>query len=87
VGQQVDPASLRLVPINQTAVLADFKTYVGLLKTALTTGGIVAQDLAVRSKTSKTTPHVNSVRLGDVIDTQRRRRDRLVEAYASVSIP
>lgn len=41
--------------------------------------------LAVRSKTAKATPHVTSLRVGDVIDTQRRRRDNLPETYATVS--
>jgi len=37
----------------------------------------------VRSKTTRTTPHVSRLQIGDVIDVQRRRRDTLQEAYVS----
>lgn len=43
--------------------------------------------LAVRSKTTKTTPHVRRLMVGDVIDTQRRRRDGLPENYATSAYP
>lgn len=43
--------------------------------------------LAVRSKTKKTTPHVVRVQVGDVIDTQRRRRDALPENYSTSAFP
>lgn len=43
--------------------------------------------LAVRSKTTKTTPHVVRVMVGDVIDTQRRRRDALPENYSISAFP
>jgi hypothetical protein len=43
--------------------------------------------LAVRSKTTHTTPHVVRVMVGDVIDTQRRRRDALPETYVTSAFP
>lgn len=79
-------SSLRMSSADQTAVLAAFQTYVSGLQTAVATGGGI-QSFAVRSKVSKTTPHVNRIQLGDVIDTQRRRRDSLPESYASVAYP
>lgn len=43
--------------------------------------------LAVRSKTTLTTPHVVRLMVGDVLDTQRRRRDALPENYTSLAYP
>lgn len=48
---------------------------------------LVGLNLAIRSKTAKTTPHVTTVRVGDIVDTQRRRRDSLPEVYSSVAYP
>lgn len=81
-------SNLRLVNATQVALLSEFKTYVGAMKTALTTNfPLIGFDLAVRSKTTKTTPHVVRIQMGDVIDTQRRRRDTLREAYVSTVYP
>ena len=44
-------------------------------------------NLAVRSRLTKTTPHVVRLQAGDVVDTQRRRRDKLPEAYNTVAFP
>jgi len=72
--------------VNQ--LLLDFKSYLNGIRTDLATAfpGITF-DLAVRSKATHTTPHATRVQVGDVIDTQRRRRDVLVEAYQSLAFP
>ena len=44
-------------------------------------------ELAVRSITGHTSYQVNQLRAGDVLDTQRRRRDKLVESYATSQYP
>lgn len=44
-------------------------------------------ELAVRSITGHTCYQVNQLRAGDVLDTQRRRRDKLVESYATSQYP
>ena len=44
-------------------------------------------ELAVRSGTDHVSRYVNRLQVGDVLDTQRRRRDALVEAYTVVSYP
>lgn len=78
----------RISSIDVTAVLGAFKTYsasiAGALATAFPTIGF---DLAVRSKQTKTTPHVVRIQAGNVVDTQRRRRDHLPEAYTTVTVP
>jgi len=68
--------------------VADFKAYLlgirGDLAAAFPTIGF---DLAVRSKTTHSTPHAVRVQVGNVIDTQRRRRDSLPETYSSLAFP
>lgn len=44
-------------------------------------------ELCVRSKTDKASYRVGSIQVGNVLDTQRRRRNRLSEAYASQAYP
>jgi hypothetical protein len=67
--------------------LADFKTWMLALQAAIgtVTDPDLALNLAVRSRTSKTTPHVKRVILGNVVDTQRRRRDKLPEVTSTVA--
>ena len=77
---------LRLSTPDKDTVVAGFATYLhaieGILATNFPTIGF---DLSVRSKTTHSTPHVTRLQVGDVIDTQRRRRDSLIESYSSVS--
>lgn len=64
------------------------KTYLTAIRDALATAfPTIGFNLAVRSRTTKTTPHVVRLQTGDVIDTQRRRRDNLPENYASTTFP
>lgn len=49
--------------------------------------GGVDLDPAIFSQKLGTTSTVTSVRVGNVVDTQRRRRDKQVEAYSSAPIP
>lgn len=44
-------------------------------------------ELCVRSKTDKASYRVGSIQVGNVLDTQRRRRNRLAEAYVSQAYP
>jgi len=75
------------VPTNAN-VVADMKTYLTGIRSALAAAfPTIGFDLAVRSKTTKTTPHAVRIQIGNVIDTQRRRRDNLTESYASVTFP
>jgi predicted fused transcriptional regulator/phosphomethylpyrimidine kinase len=64
------------------------RVYLTAMRDALATAfPTIGFNLAVRSKTTKTTPHVVRIQGGDVVDTQRRRRDNLPEAYSSLSFP
>jgi hypothetical protein len=77
---------LRINTPAQTAALADMVTYLHAIENAMATAfATIGFDLAVRSKTTKTTPHVNRIQLGNVMDTQRRRRDNIIEDYLSAA--
>ena len=78
--------TLRLDPAVVTAAQTAMVTYLHAIEDALATAfPTIGFDLAVRSKTTHTTPHVNKIQVGNVVDTQRRRRDKLVEDYSSVT--
>lgn len=80
--------TLRLSSPSNSTVVADFKTYLNLIKGILVTNfPTIGFDLAVRSKTTHSTPHVNRIQIGDIIDTQRRRRDTMIESYSSLAMP
>ena len=77
---------LRITPTDQTSYLAGMATYLHAMESALATAfPTIGFDLAVRSRTTHSTPHVNKIQIGNVIDTQRRRRDKMVEDYVSQS--
>lgn len=87
VGVSVGSTLLASTP-SQAAVAADFKTYLLALASSLATSyAPISFNLAVRSRATKTTPHVTRLQLGNVIDTQRRRRDTLSEVYQTLTIP
>lgn len=48
---------------------------------------VATVELAVRSVTAHECFYVNRLQVGDILDTQRRRRDALPEAYVSTSYP
>lgn len=86
VGAGID-SSLRLTSPTTTNVATAMKSYIDAIESALGTAFDGATfNLAVRSKTAATTPKVARLRVGNVIDNQRRRRDSLVESYATVNM-
>jgi hypothetical protein len=78
----------RLNPADVLALMTAQKTYYIAMRDALATAfPTIGFNLAVRSKTTKTTPHVVRLQAGDVVDTQRRRRDKFPESYQQVAFP
>lgn len=71
-----------------SSVMTSAATDAANLLTALAGAVTIATDLtpAVVSKTRNLVTPVTQIRVGDVPDTQRRRRDALVEAYSTASI-
>lgn len=78
----------RLNSVTHAAFLADMKAYLAGIRSDLATAfPTIGFDLAVRSRTTLTTPHAVRIQAGNVLDTQRRRRDSLPEAYLSTTFP
>jgi hypothetical protein len=85
VGTAVN-TQLRLSSTDVTTAQTHMATYLHAMEDALATAfPTIGFDLAVRSRQTHTTPHVNKLQTGNVIDTQRRRRDKMVEDYISVA--
>lgn len=87
VGATVN-TTFRLSSPTPATIVADFKTYLTAVQGALAgafTG--IGFNLAVRSTKTHTTPHATRLQVGNIIDTQRRRRDRFAESYSAVAFP
>jgi hypothetical protein len=81
-------SSGRIPTATVTAIVGGMKTYLNAIRGVLATNfPTIGFDTAVRSKLTKTTPHVVRLQCGDVVDTQRRRRDHFPESYQSVPMP
>jgi len=79
-------SDFRVAGTLQTAMLSDAKTWFNGIETILASNfPAIGFNLAVRSKANAATPHVVRMQVGNVIDTQRRRRDALAESYASLA--
>lgn len=92
LGAELDPATLRLGIPKTSAVAAAAVSYLDAIETALKEGffpspALIDYHLTVVSKTRNQRTDVKTIQVGDVIDVQRRRRDSLVEAYASANYP
>lgn len=82
----------RLTSSTTTAVATQAATYLRAVQDAVKNGyyGPLAAsvvELCVFSPKQGTTHHVNRIQVGDVLDVQRRRRDRLREVYAAAAFP
>lgn len=85
VGMAVN-TDTRFSSANTLVALTQMATYLHAMESALATAfPTIGFDLSVRSKATLSTPHVVKLSVGNVIDTQRRRRDKMVEDYQSVA--
>lgn len=88
LAAQYDTTTGRLNSTNLGTFLTDFKTYMTGIQSALATAfPPIGFSLAVRSRKNHTTPHVTRLQVGNVADTQRRRRDALAENYQLLAFP
>lgn len=89
LGAAVGVSTLRLTVPTTTAVVTAAKTYLDAIETALKeafhpTPSLIDFHLAVYSPTKQTKTDIVRIEVGDILDTQRRRRDAAAENYASV---
>lgn len=85
-GQAIDSNTLRVSAVNATSALSGVKTYIAAIQAAVAaSAGPVG--FVVWSRTGTAFHAVTSMRQGDVLDSQRRRRDALTEAYQELVYP
>lgn len=85
-GLALNGPTLRPTAATVLAILGGSKAYLGLIGGAVTS--IVSDTiLAVWSRKLNTTLGVTRVQMGDVVDTQRRRRDSMIENYQELAYP
>lgn len=88
----IDATSLRLTSTATTAYATQMAAYLDGIETALKEAihpspSLSDFSLAVYSPTDRVCTDVKTIMVGDVLDVQRRRRDKIPEAYASHSYP
>lgn len=91
-GAGLNTSTLRLTTPTNTAAASAAATYLDAIASALKNAlepspSLIDYDLCVVSPTTGTKTRITRVEVGDILDVQRRRRDRLVEAYASAPMP
>lgn len=86
-GQSIATTDLRITGANATSLLSGFKTLLSAMEGIVDTVVGVPCALAVWSRTGASVAVVTELRLGNVLDVQRRRRDALIEAFSSSSYP
>lgn len=92
IGAQIDTTTLRLSVPTAAAAATAAATYLDGMATALKnalspTPSLIDYDLCVVSPTTGTKTRITRIEVGNVLDVQRRRRDRLVEVYATAPMP
>lgn len=92
LGASIDQTSLRMSGTDAAAIAGAGRLYLQSLQDEMknAAGGLdlwTSLNLAVISRTSGSRNLVNRIQVGDVLDVQRRRRDRLRESYSTVDFP
>lgn len=92
IGATLSSTTLRLSTPATSAVATATATYLDKISSALKANlaappSLIDYDLCVVSPTTGTKTRIVLIQVGDVLDVQRRRRDRLVESYASAPMP
>lgn len=87
-GVAVDNTSLRISDTTRGIVTTAMKTYLSGIETAMkAVAGLSSLRLVVWSRSNAAGYYVDRILGGDVLDTQRRRRDALVEGISQVAYP
>lgn len=86
-GLSISLSTLRPSGANVLAALAGVKSYLGLLEAAIDSVTTEVPHLSVWSRKNSSTLPVTQIQAGDILDTQRRRRDATIETYQSVTFP
>lgn len=92
LGASLSNATLRLTTPTPQSVATDAATYLDRIATALKNAlhpvpSLIDIDLCVVSPSTGTKTRIIRLEVGDILDVQRRRRDRMVENYSSAPMP
>lgn len=85
-GVPLQTTDYRIAVSSRDSILGAVKTYLSSIETAIKVT-LPEANLTVWSRKTANFHNVTSLQLGNVVDTQRRRRDTLIESYGSVSFP
>nr|CRY97492.1 hypothetical protein [uncultured prokaryote] len=92
LGITPSPTTLRITTLERDVIATDAVTYLRAVQDALKAAispapSVATYELAVFSKTRGNHALVKRLLVGDVFDTQRRRRDAMVESYITRDFP
>jgi hypothetical protein len=85
-GAGINASSLRITAATATTILSGAKTYLSAIETAIE-AVVPNAALIVWSRKSDSWSLVTQLQMGDVLDTQRRRRDTTIEAVTTTPWP
>lgn len=85
-GIALTSGTLRVPSANITSLLSGVKTYLSGIETDIE-ASVGGSSLAVWSRQYESLSAVENIQMGDVCDTQRRRRDTLIEAVQATPYP
>ena len=85
-GMPLGAADYRVSAANVGGFVTGMKTYLSSMETAIK-ATLPEANLTVWSRKTSNFHDVNQLQVGNVLDTQRRRRDTLIEAYTATSYP
>ena len=92
LGAVISTSTLRLTTPSPSAMATGAVTFLDAIETALKgafhpSPSLIDFHLCVVSPTTGTRTDITRIEVGDILDTQRRRRDKLPEIYASAAYP
>lgn len=85
-GQALVTSNLRMAASDTGTVLTGVRTYLTGLEATIT-ASVGAVNLSVYSRKGTAFHQIVRILQGDVLDTQRRRRDTLAESYSTLTYP
>lgn len=86
VGLTIQSTDFRVSSATQDSLLSDLKTYLTSFEGAINTAFVeTGASLVVWSRKDAALEAVNALSVGNVLDTQRRRRDKLTESLVTLA--
>lgn len=85
-GQALDNTDYRIASATVSSLLTGMRTYLSDMETAIKVS-LPEANLTVWSRKNQSFADVQALHMGNIPDSQRRRRDTLAEAYQSLPFP